>query len=157
MDDVAGAIAATDELLRVDRTRRGWWARIADALVAELRFGEGTDMAQAIRDWRRAWLAYRDNGERFLVSNYLITLGNRLASTHPELALDFAAIAESDAIAAVAAFDAWPNLQRLAEERPESTEAARQRAKGMSYDAAIDFAIAALDRLIAELDAKGSN
>jgi len=149
------ALEAADELVRIDLTRRGWWARVLDALEAEARMGEGADPADALRDWRQAWVRYRDNGERFLLSNYLVTFANRLMATHPELAVELAAIAESDAIVAVEAFTVAPDLAGLAGDHAAAIDAARGRARGMSYDEAVAFVLAALDRLIAEHEAGG--
>ena len=65
--------------------------------------------------------------------------------------MEFAAIAESDAITHHAAF-AMPELVPLAEELASEVDAARARAATMTYDDAMTFVYESLDRLIAEHD-----
>jgi len=73
-----------------------------------------------------------------------------LAQIDPVVAIDLAAIAESNAISPVVVFAVRPGLARLAAEQPDQVAAARQHAATLSCDSAIAHVLAAIERLIAD-------
>ena len=93
--------------------------------------------------------SYHDNGERNLLTTRSAHSPPRSAR-RPERALEFAAIAESDAIAPHAAITTFPELVQLAQHQVAEVAAAHARAATMSYDDAIALVFATIDQLIAE-------
>jgi hypothetical protein len=81
-------------------------------------------------------------------------LGDSIATIHPTLALELAALAESDTIAPLPVFDTLPGNQRLAqtidELGPDAVQAARSRVASMSYDAGVQYVFNGIDRLFTE-------
>ena len=102
-----------------------------------------------VTEWREVLRSFDHDGLRIDFALSLISLASGLAGVNPLMAVEIAAIVESDAIAPIAAF-ASPDLAPLVEELATETEAARARAATMSYDDAIDVVFGAIDRLIAE-------
>jgi hypothetical protein len=93
-----------------------------------------------------------DNRERFMLSMHISVLANTVALTHPTTAADFAAIAESEAIAPVATFTVQPQLLQLGDDHAPAITAAQQRACSMSYEEAIEYTLAAVDQIITDLE-----
>jgi predicted ATPase/class 3 adenylate cyclase len=145
------ALAAAEELLRIDTTQRRWWSGVVQSGLAELHHQTG-HQAQAVHEWRRLIQRAHDNGERFMVSTLIAALAETVAPTHPTTAIDLAAIAESDAIAPIATFTIGPQLLKLGEDHTSAITAARQRAGSMTYDEAIAYTLAAVDQIITGLD-----
>jgi predicted ATPase/class 3 adenylate cyclase len=145
------ALTAAEELLRSDTTQRRWWSGVVRSGLAELHHQTG-DHAQALHEWRQLIQRAHDNGERFLVSTQIAHLADTVAPTNPSTAIDLAAIAESDAIAPIATFTIGPQLLQLSDDHTPAITAARQRARLMTYDEAIEYALAAVDQLITELE-----
>jgi hypothetical protein len=92
----------------------------------------------------------RSSAKRSIFTLALASLADSLARIHPSLAIQVAAIAESDAITPSSPFTVYATLGHLAQEHPAEVAAAHARAATMSYEDAIAFVFDAIDRLIAE-------
>ena len=147
--DPSRALEAAEECIRIDRTQRQSCATTVRYLAASLRVTRG-EIADGLTTWNAVLHSYHDNGERNLLTISLGALAAALARVDPERALEFAAIAESDAIAAYAAITTFPELVQLAQHQVAEVAAAHARAATMSYDDAIAFVFATIDQLIAE-------
>ena len=150
--DPKRALEAADEVQRIDATPPRWYSAIARYLAVYVRCRQG-NMSQGLRDWRELVRASDDNRERLMLSPQIASMANILAPTHPTVAIDLAAIAESDAIAAIATFAVRPHLAPLRQAQASAIAAACERAQLMDYDDTIAFVVAAIDRIIAELPA----
>ena len=89
------------------------------------------------------------DGLRHDLALSLTALAGTLVDVNPMIAVDIAAIIESNAIAPFAAF-ATSTLAQLVEDLPPETDAARARAATMSYHDALAFLFQTIDTLIAE-------
>ena len=147
--DPRRALEAADECVRIDRTRRRFWSSVAHGIAARICVDRG-EVTDGLIRFREILRSCENNGERVIFSMQLAGVAAAIARTEPATAIELAAIAESDASAPVAAFTNLPELVRLADELPTAISAARVQATAMSYDDAIDFVFAAIDRLIEE-------
>jgi hypothetical protein len=152
--DPARVLEAAEETARIDRTRRQASARVARMLAARTRVTHG-DIAEGLTEWRDIVSSYHDDGQRTDLALSLVALAGTLARIDSLLAVEIAAIAESDAIAPVGAF-VTPDLAPLVDELATEIDAARNRAATMSYDVALAFVFDAIDRLISVHDPPGS-
>jgi predicted ATPase/class 3 adenylate cyclase len=149
--DPTRALEAAEELPRLDVTQRRFWSSSVQANLAGLHHQTG-DHAQGLREWQQVIRHCHDSGERFMLSMHISVLANTVASTHPTTAVDLATIAESEAIAPIAAFTVQPQLLQLGDDHTPTITAARQRARSMTYDEAIEYTIAAVDQIITDLE-----
>jgi predicted ATPase len=143
------ALASAEECTRLDRTRRRSWSSICEGIAAQIRIQRG-EMANGLTAARDIVQHFDENGERLFLSLHIFALAETLAPTHPELAIELAAISESDTIASFAVFSTSSELSRLIDEHPSLIVAARGRAATMTYDEAISLILASIDRLIDE-------
>jgi hypothetical protein len=107
------------------------------------------EVPKGLTAWREVIRSMDDDGSRQTLSLALLSLAGVVADLNPPLAVQIAVIAESDAIAPIAALTT-PHLAPLAEAFPTEVEAARTRATAMSYDDAMAFLFDTIDTLIAE-------
>ena len=147
------ALAAAEESIRLDQTHRKAWSTLSEGSAAKLRVDRG-DLATGLRLWRDVLRRLHWSGELGYLSLQLPSLADSIAGIDPILALQLTAISESGTIASFAAFDALAGYERLAdtvdELGPDAVQAARSRAASMSYDEALEYVFAGIDRLIAE-------
>jgi hypothetical protein len=146
------ALAAAEECVLVDRTRRKAWSKNCAGLTAKLRVEHG-ELADGLQLWRDLLQQLLWSGELGPLSLSLPALADSIAGIHPTLAIELTAISESGAIAPFPAFDALGQYERLAatldELGPDSLDAARARAAGMSYEQALEYVFDAIEQLIA--------
>jgi predicted ATPase/class 3 adenylate cyclase len=147
--DPARALAAAEECARIDRTHRRAWSHICQGAAAQIRIHRG-EMANGLTAIRDILRHFDENGERLFLSLELGALADELAPTHPELAIEIAAISESNTIAPYAAFTTHPELSLLIDKHPSFVAATRARTATMTYDEAINFVLTTIDRLIDE-------
>jgi predicted ATPase/class 3 adenylate cyclase len=147
--DPRRALDAADECTRIDRTRRRTWSNTCQGVAAAVLVQRG-EIADGLAQSRDLLRHFDNSGERFYVSFQISSVANALALIAPDLAIELAAICESDAIAPFAAFTSHREMARLAEELPSTVATARARAAGMTYEEAIGFFEAEVERLIAE-------
>ena len=133
--DPLRVLEAAEEAARIDRTPRQNTSSVARYLVATIHIRRG-EIAEGLTEWREVLRSFDHDGLRSDLALSLISLASGLAGVNPLMAVEIAAIVESDAIAPIAAF-ASPDLAPLVEELATETEAARARAATMSYDDAI--------------------
>jgi predicted ATPase len=146
------ALMVCDECIRIDRTQRRQGSNACRATAAVIHLERG-EVAEGLRIYRGA-LQHSDwVGDRLLVSVSLAVMAEALVPIDPPTAIQLAAIAESDVIAPFATFGAPhnPNLAATIRELESSElETARSTAAAMSYDDALRFAFATIDRLTDE-------
>ena len=154
---VMGAVSRTDpvrvletaeEIVLIDHTGREAGTRIAQMLLATMYMRRG-EVPKGLTAWREVIRSMDDDGSRQTLSLALLSLAGVVADLNPPLAVQIAVIAESDAIAPIAALTT-PHLAPLAEAFPTEVEAAQTRATAMSYDDAMAFLFDTIDTLIAE-------
>jgi ATP/maltotriose-dependent transcriptional regulator MalT len=146
--DPARVLEAAEEAARIDRTRRNTSAQIAQFLGANVRITRG-EIVEGLTEWREVIRSFDHDGLRQDLALSLIALASVLADMNPRIAVEIAAVVESNAIASIAAF-ATPELAQLVEELPTEVDTARVRAATMSYDDALAFLFDAIETLIAE-------
>jgi predicted ATPase/class 3 adenylate cyclase len=149
LPDPSRSLAAAEESMRLDQTRRKTFLNLGRGRAAMLRLGRG-EIAEGLTLCKEVVHAYATDGER---SVFAISLGgwaNTVASFDPDLAIELAALAESDAIAPFATFSTQPQVMSLAESHAAEIAAARAKFEGFDYDDAVDFLTETFDRLIAE-------
>ena len=153
LSDPDRALAAAEECVRLDQTHRKAWSTVCEGSAAKLRVDRG-EVATGLRLWRDVLQRLHWSGELGPFSLQLPALGDSIATIDPTLALELAAIAESDTIAPFPVFDNLGVSERLAhtidELGPDALQAARSSAASMSYDAAVQYVFDAIDRLITE-------
>jgi len=142
-------LAAAEELMRLDRTRRQTYTHIARSTVATLRIRQG-DIAAGVAACRTVLEDYAYEGERSLLTMTIAIAADGVADRHPDAAIELAAIADCNAITHFASFSAQPALVRLAADRPSDVATARERAAGLSYDDALVALFEIIDRLVAQ-------
>ncbi|HLM19683.1 MAG TPA: hypothetical protein VK549_17805, partial [Acidimicrobiia bacterium] len=147
--DVDRALWAAEEMSRIDRTQRRWWATIAINSAANARAGVG-DVIGEIGQWRTAIADFDEHDERFMLAMLLATVSDSLVAVDARIAIELAAIAESGAIAPAPTFTVQPALGRLTDERPDDVATARARAAPLSYREAVDRVLEVLDLVLAE-------
>jgi len=150
-DNPTRTLEAADRLARIDTTRRRFHSKISQSIAIWVRCRRG-ELIEGLLEWQELFRDYHHDGERFMLSTQLSGLANVLAPTHPATAADLAAIAESDAIAPIAAFSVQPYLVELGDDQHDAVAEAHERARSMSYDDAIEFALAAVERVVAKLE-----
>jgi predicted ATPase/class 3 adenylate cyclase len=141
-------LEAAEELARIDRTRRQGSATAVQYLSANIRIRRG-EIAQGLTEWREVIRSFDHDGLRHNLALSLSALAAALVDVNPMIAVEIAAIVESNAIAPVAAF-ATTTLAQLVEDFPAEVDAARVRAATMSYQDALAFLFHTIDALIAE-------
>jgi hypothetical protein len=146
--DPPRVLEAAEESARIDRTKRQANARVGQFLVATIRVKKG-EVAEGLTEWRKVLPSYVSDGQRTDLALSLVALAGSLADVDPRVAVEIGAIAESDAIAPLAAF-ATPALAPLVGQLTAEIDEARVRVATMSYDDALAFIFDAIDRLIAE-------
>jgi hypothetical protein len=152
------ALEAADECVRLDQTHRKLWSTNCEGPAAKLRFGRG-NRADGLHLWKDQFSRLYWSGERGQPSMALGPMADSIADIDPDLAIEFAAISESDAIAPFPVFDALAgyHYQRLAqaldELGPDALHAARSRAASMTYDEAMSYILENLERLIKDAEA----
>jgi predicted ATPase len=146
--DPARALEAAEECTRIDRTRRRSWSTTCKGTAAQIRIQRG-EIAKGLTAFRDTLQHFDENGERLFVSLQIFALAEALVPTHPELAIELAAISESNAIAPFAS-NTSPELNHLIDEHPSLIAAARARAATMTYDQALSLTLTSIDRLIDE-------
>ena len=155
-DDPERVIATAQECTRIDHSKRRLWSTTCQAVAALVHIQQGAT-TEGLR-LARSTLAHLDwTGDHFNLSISIVGLADRLAPTMPEVAVQLAAIAESQTIAPIAAFEpnmpGLDNLGTAAEQvGPEALEAARSRTASMTYRDAIEFTLNTIDRLIETTD-----
>ena len=142
------SLEAGTEAMRLDRTRRRTWANSCEGNAARSQLARG-DVVDGLVTWRKVLRRSEENDERIFLASGIGLAADGLAQIDPVVAIDFAAIAESNAISPVAVFAVRPALARLAAEQPDEVAAARQRAATLSYDNAIAHVFTAIERVIA--------
>ena len=146
--DPARALEAADELVRIDRTQRQWWASIGRDLATAMRI-QGGDLVGGLTQWKEVARAHDRDGQRHLLSVQIAQLAGMLAPTDQSLAIELAAIAEGGAIARVAAFTVHPELISLMKQDEALVNEAHAATATMSYDDAIDRVFAIVDQAVA--------
>jgi hypothetical protein len=147
--DPARVLEAAAESASIDTTERQASAGVARFLVARIRMARG-EVAEALTEWREVLRSYVDDGQRTDLALSVMALAGALAGVEPLVAVEMAAIIESDAIAHIAAVLATPDFAPLVEDLAIEIDAARARAASMSYDDALAFVFDAIERLIDE-------
>ena len=109
------------------------------------------DRIQGLRDCLDIAREYHHHGERFTLAMQISWMAELLKQTHPATALDFAAIAESEAIAPITAFRTQELFEEFTGDDTAAVEAARARAATMSYDTAMEFVVTEMDRVISQM------
>ena len=149
--DPERALEAADELMRTDATRRRWWTTIARSIAMMIRSQRG-DLIEGLRGGRDVLQDYHRNGERFTLAMEISWLAELLAPTHPAQAIKLGAVAETDTIASAANFRTQPLFDGFAGHDADAIASARARAAAMNYDDAMDFVLATVDSVIADLE-----
>jgi predicted ATPase len=147
--DPRRSLEAAEECIRIDGTARQTYASGARIVAAFVRVADG-QIAAGLTEFRDALHHWDRGGEHLGIALSLPVIAGALASFEPGVAVDFAAIAESDAITRTAAFDAEPALTRLTDEHAADVAAAHGRAAAMSYHDALAFIFDTIDQLIAK-------
>jgi predicted ATPase/class 3 adenylate cyclase len=124
--DPPRAIEAAEECARLDHTRRKIWKDTSQVLAAGVRFGPG-EIAEGLKLQRETLRHLQESGSPAFLAMALANTADALVATEPAVAVELAAIAESDAIAPFAAFSVYPELTRLADELTSAAAAARGR------------------------------
>jgi hypothetical protein len=142
------ALIVCDECVRIDRTQRRAWSNACRAVAAGIHLQRG-ELAEGLLLYRSALHHFDFVGDRLQTSVLVSLMAEALAAVDPATAIQLAAIAESDAIAPNRTFGAPqnPNLAAtLGELASSQLDPARSRAAAMSYDDALRFAFATIDR-----------
>ncbi len=147
--DPSRALAAAEELMRLDRTRRLFFLNFGRNVAATMRIDRG-EIGEGLSLWQEVLRVYQNHGERSVFSITLGGLAASLVHQYPNTAIEFAALAESDAITHFPAFTTDPVLGRLAESHAAEVAAARNRFEAFGYDDAVGFLADTCERLIAE-------
>ena len=147
--DPARALTAAEESMRLDRTRRATYLNQARMRASIIKVAQG-EIAEGVVLWQEILRSYADSGERSVFSISLSGFPRALAPHDWGAAIDIAALSESDAITAYAAFATQPALTQLAEARPSEVADARRRFEGFSYEDAVEFLAVMFKRLISE-------
>jgi predicted ATPase/class 3 adenylate cyclase len=150
--DPPRALAAADECMRIDRSRRRTWSTACQSFTAQMRLDTG-DTSGAFREVRDMVLHLARHGDRAMLSAQLLVLADMIVDRSPSLALQLAALYESDAIAAWGDFTYQESVASLADQYPDELATARVAAAAMSEDEAIISVLDALDQLIALAEA----
>ncbi len=132
------SLEAGTEAMRLDRTRRRTWANACEGNAARSQLARG-DVVTGLTIWQKVLRRSEENDERIFLASGIGLAADGLAQIDPVVAIDFAAIAESNAISPIAVFAVRPDLARLAAEQPDRVTAARQHAATLSYDNAIEL------------------
>jgi hypothetical protein len=107
-------------------------------------------VADGLNLWRESFRAWVDQGDHSVLSLSISAVGGTMAGFDPHLAIEFAVLAESDAIAHMAAFATNRDLVPLLESHPAEVAAARERVRDMDYDDAVAHLDALIGGLIGE-------
>jgi hypothetical protein len=146
------ALMVCDECVRIDRTQRRAWSNMCRATAAGIHVRRG-EIAEGLALYRSALQHFDWVGDRLQISVLFAEMAEALAAIDPLNAIQFAAISESDTIAPYTTFGVarFPNLAAaMGGVGSSQLETARSSAAVMSYDDALQFAFAAIDRLTDE-------
>ncbi len=146
--DPKRALDAADEALRSDTTQRQIVSNIVKGSVGHIQFANG-QVTEGLAAFGEALRSYDDAGARTVFTIILSDLAALLVPIDPLAAADLGALAESDAIAPLAAFG-LPDLATLAHERPADIASARARVAKLSPEDATALVFTTIDRLVAE-------
>jgi hypothetical protein len=150
--DPAQTLMTCDECIRIDRTQRRMWSTACRTTAASIHVQRG-ETAKGLRLYRSALQHFDWIGERLQISLVLEVMAEALTTIDRQTAIQLAAISESGVIAPMTPFDSpqFPNLAAtIAAVGNSQLEAARSTAGAMSYDDALRFAFATIDRLTDE-------
>jgi len=147
--DPSRSLAAAEESIRLDRTRRQMFRNLGRGRAAMLRIAQG-DIAEAFTLGKEVFHAYSNDGERSVFAMAIAAWADEIAPSDPELAIELGAIAESNAIAAFATFTTMRNLIGFPERYTAEIAAARANVEGFDYDDAVEHLTAIFDRAIAQ-------
>ena len=151
--DTDRALAAAEECDRIDRTDRRTYSGACQGMAAKIQIERGVFSA-GLERWRDVLRRFEWSGELGQISMQLPGLADAIADRDPTLALQLAAIGDSNAIApfATSGLIAAPGFEKLASAVSQlgndALETARARARSMSYDDAMTFIFDAIDGLL---------
>jgi predicted ATPase/class 3 adenylate cyclase len=146
------ALMVCDECVHIDRTQRRGWSNMCQATAASIHVQRG-EIAEGLPLYRSALQHFDWVGDRTQISVLLAEMAEALAPIDPSNAIQLAAISESDTIApyAILGVAQFANLAAaMGSLRSGELESARSTAAAMSYDDALRFAFATIDRLTDE-------
>jgi DNA-binding NarL/FixJ family response regulator len=149
------ALAAADEAARIDRSDRRYNSIGCEATAAKIAVDNGA-IAEGLRRWRRVFEHYDWVGELSALPWNMIGLADSIASSHPDLAVRLAAIAESEVIASVllSGVIGVPGSEKLTaavqELGVQRLESERSHAASLSYTDAMAFVFETIDRVIVD-------
>jgi len=147
--DPERSLAAAEELARLDRTSRQTYTNLARGQSARLLIWRGA-VVEGMTLWRESVRAWVDQGDHAVLSIAMSGMAGGMAGTDPLTAIEFGALAESEAIAHLASFATISDLTPLLESHPDEVAAARARVRDMDYDEAVAHLDALIVRLIAD-------
>jgi predicted ATPase/class 3 adenylate cyclase len=149
-EDPERALAAAEECIHTDPSRRQLWATTCRSSAASIYFRRGS-VNEGLRLRRSAIADFDRSGDHYNLAISIASTASNLASIHPEIAVQLAAIAESNAIAPIAVFD-MPSLDNLGaaakQVGPTALDGARSQAVSITYTDAVDFTLNTIDRLL---------
>jgi predicted ATPase/class 3 adenylate cyclase len=146
------ALMVCHECVRIDRTQRRAWSNMCRAIAAGIHVQRG-EIAEGLPLYRSALQHFDWVGDRLQISVLFAEMAEALAPIEPSTAIQLAAISESDTIAPYTTFGVaqFPNLAAaIGGVGSEQLETARSSAAVTSYDDALHFAFATIDRLTDE-------
>ena len=146
------ALDAAQECQRIDRTPRRTWSGVTAGMAAVIQLRHGNTTA-GLEQFRHCLKTFDDNGERLQFSMQLGAMADGIVHLDEPLAIELAAIADSDAIARCTPFTTNVSLAQAAQAHPDAVASARTRAATMTYDDALTFVYDAIERLIASIRA----
>ncbi|MEX0665416.1 MAG: adenylate/guanylate cyclase domain-containing protein [Acidimicrobiia bacterium] len=147
--DPSRSLAAAEESIRFDRTRRKTFLNLGRGRAAMLHLSRG-DLAEGVSLCRECVNAYAHDGELSVFAIAVAGWAASVASSEPALAIKLAVFAESDAIAAFPAFTNQPQLNHFPKLYSAEIAAARAEVEGFGYDDAVEHLLTTFDRVIAE-------
>ena len=147
--DPSQSLAAAEESIRLDRTRRQSFRKLGRGRAAMLHLLSG-DLIAGSAMCKEVVRSYADDGERSVLAMAVAGWADSVASFDPALAITLGAIAESDAIAAFSTFATMPLLAGFTDRYATEIAAARAEVEVLEYGEAVELLLATFDRVLAE-------